>query len=198
VSTGLAGSINSGAGKIAKRRLEQLQLVFERAATLLRTHREIENVGSELLALLGEALGCEWGTLWKVDSSAQRLKPVATWSAPDIQTARLAEHTINRALSLSEGTAGHVWRGRKPVWTRDLVRDMCLPRSLDAATAGLHGGIWFAIQTDSAVYGVVELLGTKIPAATQELLEGIETFGIRIGHLLEDQRQGADSESRRS
>ena len=152
-------------------------------------------MGSELLALLGEALGCEWGTLWKVDSSAQRLRPVATWSTANIQAGRLAEHTINRALSLSEGTAGHVWRGRKPIWTQDLVQDMCLPRSLDAKTAGLHGGVWFALKTDSAVYGVVELLGTKIPAATQELLVGIEAFGVQIGHLIEDQTQGADSNS---
>ena len=160
---------------------------------MLRSHGKMEDVGSALLALLGEALGCEWGTLWMVDSSAQQLKPIATWSTAYIQAARLAEHTLNRALSLSEGTAGHVWRGRKPVWTRDLVQNMCLPRSLDAEAAGLHGGVWFAIKTDSTVYGVVELLGTKIPAATQELLVGIESFGIRIGHLLEDQRQGADS-----
>lgn len=175
-----------------------MQLAFERAAALLRPHSKIEDVGSELLPLLGEALGCEWGTLWKVDSSARRLKPVATWSTPSIQTDRLAEHTIHRALSLSEGTAGHVWRGRKPIWTQDLVQDMCLPRSLDAETAGLHGGIWFAIKTDSAVYGVIELLGTQIPAATQELLVGIEAFGVRIGQLIEDQSSGADSKSRRS
>lgn len=73
-----------------------------------------------------------------------------------------------------------------------------MPRSLDADTAGLHGGVWFAIKTDSAVYGVVELLGTKIPAATQELLVGIESFGIQIGQLLEDQSQGTESKSRRS
>lgn len=181
---------------MANRELEQLKLVFERAAALLHPRNEIEKVGSELLALLGEALGCEWGTLWKVDSSAQRLKPIATWSTPNIQTGHLIEHTINRALSLSEGTAGHVWRGRKPIWTLDLVQDMCLPRSLDAETAGLHGGVWFAIKTDSAVYGVVELLGTKIPAATQELLDGIEAFGIRIGYLLEDQSRSTDSISR--
>lgn len=178
---------------MVRKKLEQLQLVFEHAAALLLSHNEMEEVGSDLLALLGEALGCEWGTLWAVDSSAQRLKPVATWSAPQIQAGRLAEHTINRALSLSEGTAGHVWRGRKPIWTLDLVRDMCLPRSLDAETAGLHGGIWFAIKTDFAVYGVVELLGTKIPEASQELLVGIEAFGIRIGHLLEDQVQDTGS-----
>lgn len=194
----MADSIHSGAGAIAKRGLEQLKLVFDRAAALLRPCTQLETVGSDLLALLGEALGCEWGTLWKVDSSAQRLKPVATWSAPHIKTGPLAEHTINRALSLSEGTAGHVWRGRKPIWTQNLVQDMCLPRSLDADTAGLHGGVWFAIKTDSAVYGVVELLGTKTPAATQELLVGIESFGIQIGQLLEDQSQGKDSQSRRS
>jgi hypothetical protein len=63
---------------------------------------------------------------------------------------------------------------------------MCLPRSLDAQGAGLHGGIWFAIKTDAAVYGVVELLGTKIQEPNEELLVGIEAFGLRLGHLLED------------
>ena len=66
-----------------------------------------------------------------------------------------------RTLSLSEGTAGHVWRSRKPVWSVNLVQDMCFPRSVDAEGAGLHGGVWLAINTDTAVYGVIELLGTQ-------------------------------------
>jgi F420-0:gamma-glutamyl ligase-like protein len=56
----------------------------------------------------------------------------------------------------------------------------------------------FAIKTDYAVYGVVELLGTEVPAATPELLAGIESFGIQIGRLLEDQSHGADSKSQPS
>jgi hypothetical protein len=63
---------------------------------------------------------------------------------------------------------------------------MCLPRSLDSQRAGLHGGIWFAIKSDAGVYGVIELLEKKIPEPNEELLVGIEAFGLCIGHLLED------------
>lgn len=45
---------------------------------------------------------------------------------------------------------------------------------------------------------LVELLGTEIPVATQELLVGIESFGIQIGQLLEGQSQGTESKPRRS
>jgi hypothetical protein len=60
-----------------------------------------------------------------------------------------------------------------------------LPRSLDAENAGLHGGIWFPIKTDKAVYAIVELLGKNLLSPTEELLVGIESFGIDLGHLLE-------------
>jgi hypothetical protein len=174
---------------VTKRRLELLQSVFDDATTLLDESKSLEEVAPRLLALLGEALGCEWGTFWKVDPVLHRLKPIATWSTPAVRADRLAADTKSRTLSLSEGTAGHVWRGRKPIWTRDLVRDMCLPRSLDAQSAGLHGGVWFAIKTDAAVHGVVELLGKNIPPPNEELLVGIEGFGIRLGHVLEDRKE---------
>lgn len=171
---------------MAKRRIEQLQTVFDRVAALLTRSADWEEVAEQLIALLGETLGCEWGTFWKVDSSLQRLRPIASWSTPSVHADRLAADTKNRTLSLSEGTAGHVWRGRKPIWTLDLVKDMCLPRSLDAQSAGLHGGIWFAIKTDTAVYAIVELLGRNILPPNQELMVGIEAFGLRLGHLLEE------------
>jgi hypothetical protein len=81
--------------------------------------------------------------------------------------------------------AGHVWASRKPVWTTDICRDMCIPRSLDAVEAGLQGGIWFAIKTESSVYAVVELLGDNLPNANEEALLGLEGFGIRLGKLVE-------------
>lgn len=86
-----------------------------------------------------------------------QLHPAAVWSESGVSADLLERDTHDRKLSLSEGTAGHVWRSRKPVWTTNIALDMCLPRSLDATSAGLHGGVWFALKTDAAVYGVIEL-----------------------------------------
>lgn len=168
------------------RRLQQLQNIFEQVASLLAQHSETEEIASELLRLLGKALGCDWGTYWEVDFRLGVLRPAATWHAKGISAPRLEKHTHSRTLTLSQGTAGHVWRSRKPIWTQDLILDMCLPRSLDADNAGLHGGVWFAVKTDRTVYGVFELLGRNLPPATEELLVGIEAFGMRLGNLLEE------------
>jgi hypothetical protein len=168
-----------------KRRLQDLEGSFT-LVTSLMVAGKIEIVTPQMIQVLGNALGCDWGTYWKVDSELYQLRPVATWSNLDVESRDLDNDTKSRTLSLSEGTAGHVWRNRKPVWTLDLVKDMCLPRSLDAERAGLHGGIWFAIKTETTVYGVVELLGKDLVSPNDELLTRIERFGVHLGKIFED------------
>lgn len=138
-----------------------------------------------LLQTLGECIGCDWGTYWKVDSKLLGLTPAGLWHRKGIDTRTLELHTERRTLSMSEGTAGHVWRTKKPIWTVDLITDMCLPRSLDAQSAGLRGGIWFAVKTGTAVYGVIELLGSDIPPPSPELIDAIENLGLQIGRAVE-------------
>lgn len=144
--------------------------------------REVPRLALEALAV---ALGCSWATFWKVEAATLTLRAAVWWSNPDISDKRLRAHTLGRNLSMSEGTAGHVWRSQKPVWTMDLAQDMCLPRSLDAVQAGLQAGVWFAVKTDATVFGVVELLGPAIPPATDKLLKGVERLGMRLGSLFD-------------
>ena len=138
-----------------------------------------------VLQAIGTVFDCMWATYWAVHPEQMRLFPDVLWNAKGPTANRLEEHTQHRALSLSEGTAGHVWRSRRPVWTANLALDMCLPRSLDASGAGLRGGVWFALKTDAAVYGVIELLGENLPPASEEAVVVVEQFGIALGRLLE-------------
>ena len=142
------------------------------------------DIASDVLKICGTFLHCQWGTFWFVDPKKCVLRPIATWS-DQLNTQKLEYDTRNRALSLSEGNAGHVWRSKKPIWTINLIKDMCFPRSIDAESAGLHGGIWFALKTENAVYGVIELLGSNLPEADEELIAGIELLGIHFGNLIE-------------
>lgn len=168
-----------------KQKLEHLQEAFVEAADLCAGALLDRRASVRLLQFLGEKLGCEWGTLWTVDAVRHQLCPVATWNSPSTEAPRLERDTVGRSLSLSEGNAGHVWRSRKPIWTVDLIKDMCIPRSIDAVNAGLHGGIWFAVKSEEAVYGVVELLGRSVPPPTAELLAQIEILGIWLGAAFE-------------
>ncbi|MBI4377362.1 MAG: hypothetical protein HY549_13060 [Elusimicrobia bacterium] len=130
-----------------KRLLLQIESAFAKAAKALEPSKKLRSTAHALLESLGDAMHCKWGTFWLVDSRLGRLVPIAIWDAVTPPARQLDRHTEDRMLSISERTAGHVWRTGKPVWTTDLVRDMCLPCSLDAKTAGLTGGIWFALKT---------------------------------------------------
>ena len=170
-----------------KQRQKDLQSALERATDLAVGGILCTTDASvHLLERLGEALGCDWGTVWKVDTVHLRLCPIATWNSPSHEIPALERDTKSRTLSLSEGNAGHVWRSKKPIWTVDLIREMCIPRSLDATDAGLRGGIWFALKTEHATYGVIELLGRDLPSPTAELLAGLEILGVRLGEAIEN------------
>jgi two-component system, NtrC family, sensor kinase len=165
---------------------QRLSLVFDKTSCLMNKEPNLEIVAVQILEDLGRAMNCEWGTYWQVSEKSPRLTPLVTWVEQGFTAPDLDRDTKSRTLSLSEGTAGHVWRSRKPVWTLDLMKDMCLPRSLDADSSGLTGGIWFALKTENTVFGVIELLGRHPTPSTHGLLDGIERLGIHLGHLLEE------------
>lgn len=169
---------------MAKSKAADLQVLF--AGVVERAQASgIDSVDVDLLALLAGAVGCQWATYWKVSAEELRLQPVAVWSEGGVAADPLKRDTQGRQLSLSEGNAGHVWRSRKPIWTTNIALDMCLPRSRDAASAGLHGGVWFALKTDEAVYGVVELLSRHLDPASEEALVAVEQLGISLGRIIE-------------
>jgi hypothetical protein len=165
------------------KKIEDVEKVLEAVIHSSETNSHLGHIETSSLGILGTTFNCSWGTYWRVDG--YRLVPSTIWRASGVDAAKLYADTTQRSLSLSEGTAGHAWRSRKPVWSIDLGADMCLPRSLDAEEIGLHGGIWFAVQTDSRIYGIVELLGRNLPLASKELLLVVERLGYKIGFIIE-------------
>jgi hypothetical protein len=159
-----------------------LQQTFEQAVNMLR--RSLGRMSAGILEALAAPFECEWATYWHADPRAGTLRAAISWTKRGVHPLGLEKHTSGRQLSLSEGVAGQVWRGRHPVWTTDLVGDMCLPRSLDATAAGFHGGIWFAVQNESTVFGVVELLGTALGRGTRGSLIAVEQGGLDLGAVI--------------
>lgn len=159
-----------------------LQQTSEQAANMLR--RSGGRMSGEILEGVAATFGCEWATYWQADPRAGTLRAAISWTKRDVRPRGLEKDTNGRQLTLSEGVAGQVWRGRHPVWTTDLVRDMCLPRSLDATAAGFHGGLWFAVQSENTVFGVVELLGTAVGRGTRASLIAVEQGGLDLGTVM--------------
>ena len=155
---------------------------------LLRGASHLEDVAQAVLERLAQAARCEWATYWAVDLQARALRPVASWSGLGLQGQPFDRDARTRIPSTNQGNAAKVWRSRKPIWTANLVLDMGMPRSLRVAAAGLRSGMWFAVKTDTAVYGVVELLARALPSITTKTLVAIERVGSRLGYVIEERR----------
>jgi len=163
------------------------------AIELLRGASQLEDVAEAVLERLARAARCEWAAYWVVDPQARALRAVASWSGLGPQGQPFDRETRVCIPFTNQGNAAKVWRSRKPIWTTNLVPDMGLPRSLRAAAAGLRGGIWFAVKTDTALYGVVELLARELPSITTETLVAIERVGSRLGYVIEERRSERQS-----
>jgi GAF domain-containing protein len=169
-------------------RLTQLSRATDNAIELLRGASRLEDVAQGVLQRLAQAASCDWAAYWAVDPRSRTARSVARWSGLGPEGKQLEHAARLRSLPMNLGSIAEVWRSRKPLWTHNLVLDMGLPRSLQASQAGLRSGLWFAVKTDTAAYGVVELLARMLPVITPDTLVAIERVGCRLGYVLEQLR----------
>lgn len=164
---------------------ESLQFadLTDEASRIIGEATALEKAAPDLITFLCRWFDCQWGTYWHVDSQKLLLTPKFCWNSESLRAEKLRKDTDSKSLTLSEGTAGHVWRTGKPVCTDNIVRDMCLPRSLDATEVGLRGGIWFPIRTTKRTLGVVELLGRHYWACDLRFIGELELLGLVLGEV---------------
>ena len=170
-----------------RHRLADLSNAMEHAIEVVRVAKPMEAVAPAVLELLGRAAGSERASYWMSDPEMLRLRAIATWSALTPSAPAAERDTGNRTAPMSQGNAGHVWRSRKPLWWTGLML-VTTPRL--ALQPGLRGGVWFAVKTDTSVYGVIELLGRALDPKTPDNLMLLERLGFRLGYALEELRHG--------
>jgi GAF domain len=160
-----------------------LQHLSESLSQISECTHEIDT-NAAMLGTLARYFGAKWATFWKVDSHARTLRTSTTWCEEPALFKSLLRDAATRVLALREGAAGHVWHSGNPISTSDLIRDMCLPRSLYANHAGCTSGIWFPIRANATTYGVIELLGKRSWPNNQQFLDLLAALGDLIGKSL--------------
>ncbi len=162
-------------------KIEKLEKEMEEKFSYLPKNSVLN--GLELIRIIAGAVDADWAVLWKNNNNI--LQPSIFWKSSELNTEKLERDTYRRFLSPGEGNAGLVLRHGMPIWVTDITCDMCLPRSLDAKWAGLTGGIWFAVKTETHMYGVVELLGQSFPSKNETNLLALERLGVILGQHFE-------------
>ena len=167
-------------------RVQRLTQATRAAAELLRAAARFEDVANAVLEKVASAVCCASATYWTADYRAHALRSTAIWHCLGAHERRLARSRPTFIQLAGLGKAAWTWRTRKPAWSSDLLVDLPMPNALYASQAGLGGGLWLAVKTDTALYGVVELLTHTPPRVTLETLATVERIGFRLGCALEE------------
>jgi hypothetical protein len=172
---------------VIRARLADLDTAGGRAIKLLRVAHEETAILELLLEILGRAAESPRATYWSLDLARIRLRPIATWSAVAPDAA--APHRGLRYLTAlrCRTNAARVWRSRKPLWSNSIVLETDAP---PPGADELGSGVWFAVKSDTFVYGVIELLCRTLEQRAPDNLVMLERLGFRLGQALEELRHG--------
>ncbi|HEU4934867.1 MAG TPA: PAS domain S-box protein, partial [Vicinamibacterales bacterium] len=168
----------------AKRRLTAEHV----AARALLESATFGDAAPKILEAICEALGWEFGALWRIDHEADLLRCVDTWRAsasefPEFDRVS-REMTFNRGV----GLPGRVWSTGQPVWIADVTFDANFPRAPFAAGENLHGAFGFPILLRGEVQSVMEFFSREIRAPDEDLLSMLTSVGNQIGLFVDRRR----------
>jgi PAS domain S-box-containing protein len=141
-----------------------------------------------ILQAIGDCLGWPVGELWEVDASAQVLRCLKLWHAPNFPVPEFEEASRHRTFAAGVGLPGRVWASGEPAWIRDVAQDPNFPRAAVATRSGLHGGFCFPIRSGGEVLGVIEFFSPRIEQPDEDLLRLFAAVGSQIGQFIERRR----------
>src|SRR3954469_7579916 len=171
----------------AKRRLTAEHV----AARALVESATFGDAAPKILEAICEALGWEFGALWRIDRETSVLRCVDTWRASAADFPEFDRISRDMTFSPGEGLPGRVWASGQPVWIHDVVLDPNFPRAPSAVRENLHGAFGFPILLRGEVQSVMEFFSREIRAPDDDLLVMLTNVGNQIG-LFVDRRRGQE------
>ena len=139
-------------GTQERTRTQRTRVIYETACALAESTTLVE-AAPRMLEAICEALGWEYGALWRVDRAAARLRCVATWHPRQLPFDEFAAASRQTVFAGGDGLPGRVWASRAPAWIPDVVHDSNFPRASFADRVGLHAAFGFP------VFGGAEVIG---------------------------------------
>ena len=168
----------------AKRRLTAEHV----AARALVESATFGDAAPRILEAICEALGWEFGALWRIDGEAQILRCVDTWRASVADFPEFDRASRQLTFHRGVGLPGRVWESGQPAWIPDVVLDPNFPRAAHASIENLHGAFGFPILLRGEVQSVLEFFSREIRAPDEDLLSMLTSVGNQIGLFVDRRR----------
>jgi PAS domain S-box-containing protein len=164
-------------------------------ARILATTRDAVATYDAALAAIGEALGCESGSVWEVDMQHGRLHCIRTWQT-SAAAAEFEAVSSGLVLEKGEGLPGRVWETGEPAWLADAATEANFPRAEAARRAGLHAAFCAPLHSSAGVVGAFEFFARELREPDENVLASMTVLGSQVGEFVA--RRRAEEELRAS
>jgi two-component system sensor histidine kinase/response regulator len=152
----------------------------------------LRQAAKAILEAICQALGWDYGGLWQVDSSADVLRCVETWTAPGTAFPEFEAKSRETSFTKGIGLPGWVWAHRQLFFASDIIHDSNFPRGPAVVRSGLHAAVGFPLLMGEEFIGVLEFFSREIGSPDSELLQMLATIASQIGQFVERKRAEAE------
>jgi diguanylate cyclase (GGDEF)-like protein len=121
---------------------------FESTQLVIGTHSEAEAV-SQVIQLVCENLGWEWGAYWSIAQGPMGEHQLACkhyWHTPDFSLKAFTQESCSLTLAPGEDLIGEVWSSACASWVEDAPNDPSFLRRKGAQGSGLQSGYAFPVS----------------------------------------------------
>src|SRR5215468_7365511 len=165
--------------KRAERQLRAQYAVVE----ALANSSTIESAASWVLRAVAEALHWQVGVMWIVDKTANELRSVDCWCAPDIDASAFEEETRQGRFAYGVGP-GRTWALGRSSWISDVTQEPAFSRRETALAAGLHAAFSLPMLLGDEVVGVLEFFTRPVLDADDQILRMFAALGRQLGEFV--------------
>jgi PAS domain S-box-containing protein len=168
-------------------RTEREIAAFVAVSVAIEEWESFDRGAENLLRTLAEAMDCVAGVLWLPDG--EELVARVFWRKRNFDEADDFEEATSRLrIAQGKGLPGRVWKSGTPIARTDLSDFHGCARTEEAETAGLRGGVAFAVLDADEVLAVVELYSCEDAEPSERLMRSLVGIGHMLGQFLKRHR----------
>jgi PAS domain S-box-containing protein len=162
--------------------------VAHEVAVALGDAADVASAARLVLRSILDAMGWDFGAVWTVETSGERLECAATCRADSLTGTALELRSYEIRLGPGEGLPGRVWASAEARWYAVLPPAQEFPRAEHAAADGLGSAYVFPALAGREVVGVVELFRRGTTRREEDVAAFFDVVGAQLGHFLRRRR----------
>jgi signal transduction histidine kinase len=169
-------------------RLEKYLTTQHAITQIIASSAELEQALPGILQAICETAGWDFGEVWYVDRSDNRLYCEATWHNPSLSFPEFGKSGWDITFAPGKGLPGRVWASNRCAWITDILHDGNFLRTRVARHDGLHGGLGIPIRSEGEVIGALTFFSRQPRRPDWALLQVLDTIGSHTGLFIERKR----------